>query len=102
MVITERQFIQVQRQIFLADMVELPVHGAFHNRPKTLNRVRVDVPVLAAEKITAVNADDTGHCLLPFAIDIRASRNSNGVALAAFPLIVGLFLAFPLWSWKPI
>jgi hypothetical protein len=36
------------------------------------------------------------------AIEISASRNSCGVALAAFPLTVGLLRALPRWSWNPI
>lgn len=78
MVITERQFIQVQRQIFLADMVELPVHGAFHNRPKALNGVGVNVPVLAGKQVTAGIAFPVGN---------RAVQN-----MVVHPVIAGIFI----------
>jgi len=78
MVITERQFIQVKRQIFLADMVELPVQGAFHNRPKALNGVGVNVPVLAGKQVTPGIA---------FPVAYGAVQN-----VIAHPVIAGIFV----------
>lgn len=78
MVITERQFIQIQRQIFLADMVELPVHGTFHNRPKALDGVRVNVPVLAGKQVTPGIAFPVGN---------RAVQD-----MVVHPVIAGIFV----------
>jgi hypothetical protein len=40
-VVSELKFGDVQRQIFVAHLVECSDHAAFENRPKALNRVRV-------------------------------------------------------------
>ena len=49
--VAERQLIEIQRPVFFADVVKLPVNRALHDRPEALDRVGMDTPKLAGKQV---------------------------------------------------